>query len=72
MVAIILVLATPRGRLNGLLFALGWVVGLSALGAIMLAIGGAVGSSSTHHQPATWVGGLKLVLGVLLVLPAAP
>ncbi|ACZ87301.1 GAP family protein [Streptosporangium roseum] len=66
-VAIILVLATPQGRLNGLLFTLGWLAGLSALGGIMLAIGGA-GGSSTHHQPATWVGGLKLVLGLLLVL----
>ncbi|MEU4328466.1 GAP family protein [Nonomuraea dietziae] len=66
-VAIILVLATPQGRLNGLLFALGWVVGLSALGGVMLAIGGA-GGASTPTQPATWVGVLKLVLGVLLVL----
>jgi threonine/homoserine/homoserine lactone efflux protein len=66
-VAIILVLATSRGRLNGLLFALGWVVGLSVLGGVMLAIGGA-GGSSTHHQPTIWVGVLKLVLGVLLVL----
>lgn len=66
-VAIILVLATPRGRLNGSLFAIGWLVGLSALGAVMLAIGGPAGAS-THQQPAAWVGGLKLALGVLLVL----
>jgi Sap, sulfolipid-1-addressing protein len=69
-VAIILALATPQGRLNGLLFALGWVAGLSALGGIMLAIGGAEGSS-TQNQPAIWVGGLKLVLGVLHVLLGA-
>ncbi|MFI0464290.1 GAP family protein [Saccharopolyspora sp. 5N102] len=69
-VAIILVLATPRGRLNGPLFATGWIVGLSALGAVMLAIGGPAGAS-THQQPATWVGGLKLALGVLLVLLGA-
>jgi len=66
-IAIILLLATPRGRLNGLLFTLGWILGLAALGAIMLAIGGAGGASTGHH-PATWVGGLKLGLGVLLVL----
>ncbi|MEV0697093.1 GAP family protein [Saccharopolyspora sp. NPDC050389] len=66
-VAIILVLATPRGRLNGPLFAIGWLGGLSALGAVMLVIGGPAGAS-THQQPATWVGGLKLALGVLLVL----
>jgi hypothetical protein len=51
-IAIILLLATPRGRLNGLLF-VGWALGLSALGAIMLAIGGP-GSASSHHHPATW------------------
>ncbi|MEV7392136.1 GAP family protein [Streptomyces sp. NPDC091215] len=66
-VAIILILATPQGRLNGLLFALGWVLGLAALGAIMLAVGGS-GSASAHKHPATWVGALKLALGALLAL----
>ncbi|MGW2378270.1 MULTISPECIES: GAP family protein [Kitasatospora] len=66
-VALILVLATPRGRLNGLLFVLAWVLGLSAVGAIMLAVGG-TGGASTHKHPATWVGALKLALGALLVL----
>ncbi|MFH8683905.1 GAP family protein [Streptomyces lydicus] len=66
-VAIILVLATPQGRRNGTLFALGWVVGLAALGALMLAVGG-TGGASAHKHPATWVGALKLALGALLVL----
>ena len=66
-VAIILILATPRGPLNGLLFTVGWVLGLAALGAVMLVIGGPSGAS-THHHPATWVGALHLALGVLLVL----
>ncbi|WP_181807063.1 GAP family protein [Streptomyces shenzhenensis] len=66
-VAIILVLTTPQGRLGGLLFALGWVLGLAALGAIMLAVGG-TGGASAHKQPATWVGALKLALGALLAL----
>ncbi|MFI5632749.1 GAP family protein [Streptomyces sp. NPDC051664] len=66
-IAMILVLATPRGRLGGSVFAIGWVVGLSALGAVMLAIGGP-GGASADGQPATWVGGLKLGLGVLLAL----
>ncbi|WP_037864361.1 GAP family protein [Streptomyces sp. NRRL S-340] len=64
-VALILILATPRGRLNGPLFALGWVLGLAVLGAIMLAVGGS-GGASTHKHPATWVGALKLALGLLL------
>ncbi len=66
-VAIILILATPRGRLNGLLFALGWVLGLAALGALMLAVGG-TGGASAPKNPATWVGALKLALGALLVV----
>lgn len=66
-IAIILVLATPRGGLNGLLFTVGWVLGLSALGAVVLAIGSPAGASA-HNHPATWVGVLKLALGVLLVL----
>ncbi|MEU1299629.1 GAP family protein [Streptomyces shenzhenensis] len=66
-VALILILATPRGRLNGPLFAFGWVLGLAALGAIMLAVGG-TGGASTHKHPATWVGALKLALGALLAL----
>ncbi|MFF9125736.1 GAP family protein [Streptomyces sp. NPDC014889] len=66
-VAIILVLATGQGRLNGPLFALGWVLGLAVLGAVMLAVGG-TGGASAHKHPATWVGALKLALGALLVL----
>ncbi|MFJ2192184.1 GAP family protein [Kitasatospora sp. NPDC087861] len=66
-IAIILTLATPRGRLNGLLFAAGWILGLSALGAVMLAIASPAGAFARDH-PATWVGVLKLALGVLLVL----
>ncbi|MFF7216127.1 GAP family protein [Streptomyces sp. NPDC008238] len=69
-VAIILILATPQGRLNGTLFAVGWLLGLAVLGAIMLAVGGP-GGASTSHRPATWVGALKLALGVLLLLFAA-
>ncbi|MFD4226880.1 GAP family protein [Streptomyces sp. NPDC058545] len=66
-VAMILVLATPRGRLNGPLLAVGWILGLAVLGAIMLVVGGSGGGSTGKH-PATWVGALKLALGVLLVL----
>ncbi|MGW4033660.1 GAP family protein [Streptomyces sp. NPDC004838] len=66
-IAVILILATPRGRLNGVLFTVGWILGLSALGAVMLAIASPAGASA-HGQPATWVGVLKLALGLFLVL----
>ncbi|MEU7908917.1 GAP family protein [Actinoplanes sp. NPDC049118] len=68
-IAMILILATPRGRLSGLVFAAGWLVGLSALGALTLAIANPEGASE-NGQPATWVGVLKLVIGLLLVLLA--
>ncbi|MGW5681711.1 GAP family protein [Nonomuraea sp. NPDC003754] len=66
-IAIIIILGTPRGRLNGLLFTLGWVIGLFVLGAVMLAIGGPA-AGATPSKPAAWVGDLKLALGVLLVV----
>lgn len=66
-VAIIIFLATPHGRRNGLVFAAGWVVGLSVLGAVVLAIGGG-GDASGHGHPADWVGALKLALGLALML----
>ncbi|KUN05292.1 hypothetical protein AQI95_17660 [Streptomyces yokosukanensis] len=65
-IAVILILATPRGRLNGVLFTVGWLLGLSALGAVMLAVASPAHASG-HDHPATWVGVLKLALGVLLV-----
>jgi threonine/homoserine/homoserine lactone efflux protein len=68
-VAIILLLATPRGRANGSLFAVGWLVGLSVLGAVVLLLAGPA-DSSDDGQPAAWTGWLKLLLGVLLLLLA--
>jgi threonine/homoserine/homoserine lactone efflux protein len=69
-VAIILLLATPRGRANGSLFAVGWLVGLSVLGAVVLLLAGPA-DPSDDGQPAAWTGWLKLLLGVLLLLLAA-
>lgn len=65
-VAIILLLATPRGRLMGPLFALGWVVGLAVLGTIVLVLAGPSNASS-GGQPATWTGWVKLAIGLLLL-----
>jgi threonine/homoserine/homoserine lactone efflux protein len=69
-VAIILLLATPRGRADGSLFAVGWLVGLSVLGAVVLLLAGPA-DPSDDGQPAAWTGWLKLLLGVLLLLLAA-
>jgi threonine/homoserine/homoserine lactone efflux protein len=69
-VAMILVLATPRGRANGSLFGLGWLAGLSILGAVVLLLAGPAGASD-EGEPAAWTGWLKLLLGVLALLLAA-
>ena len=64
-VAVVLMLVTPRGRANGLAFVAGWIVGLAVVGAIVLAVAGKAGPSD-DGSPATWVSVLKLVLGVAL------
>ncbi len=68
-IAIILMLGTPRARPNGVAFALGWVAGLTIAGGIMLAIASGNADSSSGG-PATWVGVLKLLLGILFLLLA--
>ena len=68
-IAVVLMLGTPRARANGPAFVLGWVVGLSLVGTlVLLAASGADASES--GEPATWVGILELVLGCLLALVA--
>jgi threonine/homoserine/homoserine lactone efflux protein len=69
-IAIVLMLGTPRARANGPAFALGWLVGLTVVGAIVLVVAGGNATDDTG-QPATWVSVLKLVLGVLFLLIAA-
>jgi threonine/homoserine/homoserine lactone efflux protein len=69
-IAVVLMLGTPRARANGPAFVLGWVIGLAIVGTIVLfAASGA--DASDGGQPATWVDVLKLVLGCLLALVAA-
>jgi threonine/homoserine/homoserine lactone efflux protein len=68
-VAVVLMLATPRGRINGPAFLLGWIVGLSVAGTIVLAASSGA-SASEDGAPATWVSWLKVALGVLLLLLA--
>ena len=68
-VAVVLMLVTPRGRVNGPSFVVGWCVGLAIVGAIVLAVAGGA-NASTDTGPATWVDVLFLVLGLLLILVA--
>jgi threonine/homoserine/homoserine lactone efflux protein len=69
-IAVVLMLVTPRGRLNGTVFVVGWCVGLAIVGAIVLAVAGGVGATDSSG-PATWVDVLFLLLGLLLILVSA-
>jgi threonine/homoserine/homoserine lactone efflux protein len=69
-VAVVLMLVTPKGRVNGPAFIIGWWLGLAIVGAIALSAASA-GSASSSGTPATWVSWLDLVLGVLLLAVAA-
>jgi hypothetical protein len=69
-IAVVLMLTTPRARANGPAFVLGWLVGLGVVGAIVLALAGP-GGASEEGQPAAWVSWVKLLLGLLLLLVAA-
>jgi Sap, sulfolipid-1-addressing protein len=68
-IAVVLMLTTPRAKANGPAFLAGWLLGLGIVGAIVLAIAGPAGASQSG-APATWVSWLKIVLGVLLLLVA--
>ena len=66
-VAVVLMLVTPRGRTNGLAFVLGWMLGLAVVGAVALSAASGA-NASDDGEPATWVSILKLVLGLLALL----
>src|SRR4051812_17962707 len=68
-IAVVLMLATPRARSNGPAFLLGWLAGLALVGTVVLVVSGGAGATS-DDGPATWVSVLKLVLGALALLMA--
>ena len=69
-IAVVLMLGTPRARSNGPAFIFGWIVGLAVVGTAVLLISGGADASKSG-QPADWVSVLQLVLGVLLLAVAA-
>ena len=68
-IAVVLMLATPKGRVNGPAFLLGWVLGLAVVGTVLL-LAASSGGASTNAAPAEWVSVVMLALGVLLLLVA--
>ncbi len=68
-IAIILMLITPKARSNGLAFLFGWMAGLAVVGGIALVIANAAGLAETGG-PSKAASAVKLVLGVLLLIVA--
>jgi hypothetical protein len=67
-IAMVLMLDTPRAHTTGPAFGLGWVCGLAVVGVLMLLLAG--DDAQKSGGPATWVSWLRLVLGLLFLLLA--
>jgi hypothetical protein len=67
-IAVILMLVTPRAQTNGPAFVAGWWLGITVVGGIVLLVSS--GTTTNAAEPATWISLLKLVLGVALLLLA--
>ena len=65
-IAIVLTLGTPRARPNSIAFTVGWLAGLTIVGALMLAASSGNATQSSG-APATWTSVLKLVFGLLFL-----
>ncbi|MEV7671026.1 GAP family protein [Streptomyces sp. NPDC088752] len=70
LIAVVLMLATPRGRVNGLAFTASWMVSLAVVVTAVVLLGSGADASG-DDGPATWTLWLKLVLGVLFLLLGA-
>jgi threonine/homoserine/homoserine lactone efflux protein len=69
-VAIILMLVTPKAKTNGTAFAVGYVLGFALVGTIVLVLAGGSDYSS-GSGPTQTVSIIKLLLGLLLLVAAA-
>jgi hypothetical protein len=66
-IAVVLLLATPKGRGNSFAFLIAWLVGLTLIGTVVLWLADPTGAN-TDDGPAAWVGWFELILGVVAVL----
>jgi len=68
-IAIVVVLATPKARTTGPAFAIGWVVGLTTVSTLVVIVAG--GSDDPNSASATGVNWLQVGIGVLFLAMAA-
>jgi Sap, sulfolipid-1-addressing protein len=66
-IGVVLMLVTPRARINAPMFVFGWLAGLAVVGAIGLTVAGAIGASD-HGSPSTAATVFEIVLGSALVI----
>ncbi|BFV58415.1 GAP family protein [Kitasatospora sp. CMC57] len=67
LIAMILMLATPRGLANGIAFAAGWLGALATVVAAAVVLGSGL---TTEGEKPTWAAWLRFALGVLFLLMA--
>jgi len=65
-IAVVLMLITPKARANGPAFVIGWLVGLGILGVVVLLIAGPSGASD-HGSQSTGTNWLLVVIGLLVL-----
>jgi hypothetical protein len=68
-IGVVLMLGTPRARVNSSMFILGWLVGLAVVGAIGLIVANSTGASD-DGSPSTGASLLQTLLGSVLVILA--
>ena len=68
-IAVILMLITPKARGIGLAFLCGWLLGLAVVGTIVLIVANTAGVA-TSSGPSKAASAIKLVLGLLLLFAA--
>ena len=51
-IAVILMLVTPRARSNGPAFVVGWLVGLAIVGTVVLLVAGPANANALRQKPA--------------------
>lgn len=66
-IAVVLLLASPKGKGKALGFLVGWLIGLGLVGVLVLLLAEPAGAS-TDDGPAMWVGWLLAALGALAIL----
>ena len=65
LIAIIIILMTPKAKSNSLWFLLGWILGIYGVGLLVLII---PGLGTKHDTPSIYSGAIRIVLGLSLLI----